>query len=104
MAKKLKSYRLDEELLAEIDTYAVLRKVSATEVIEGAVRDFLDLTKGGVPDLPGEATWKVPPSEPSPKPAAPIVRASSLLARQRANPVGMSRQDRVNRLGQGPGK
>lgn len=33
-----------------------------------------------------------------------VVPASSLEVRRRANPVGFSRQDRVNRLGQGPKK
>lgn len=102
MAKKVKSFRLDVDLIDWVDGYATERKSTQAAVVEEALRSFKADSEGGVPDLPSEAQWKNPPRPVTPKPAAPVVRASSLLARQRANPVGMSRQDLVNRLGQGP--
>lgn len=81
MAKKLKSYRLDEGLLGEVAAYAAERKCSETVVVEAGIRALLDLAKGGVPDLP------------DPKPAPKVKVAASSVP---ANPLA-GRQARLNR-------
>ena len=53
MASKVHlSARLDGELVASVDAYAARRASSRTAVVEAALRAFLDLASGGVPDLP----------------------------------------------------
>lgn len=51
MAKVL-SVRVDDDLAAWVEGYAVERGVRRAQVLEGALREFRGLCASGVPDLP----------------------------------------------------
>lgn len=89
------SHRLDEELLSWATEYGESRGSSRAVVIEEALRHFQALSRGGVPDLPAEAP--APKSAPVVKPIPGLRRASSLEARNRANPSGLDRQARIEK-------
>lgn len=94
MAKVPKTYRFDVELVDRVAAYAAARGSTATDVFAAGAVMLLDMAEGGVPDLSA--------AEPATSKLAPIPtlrRASSVEARRRANPVGMSRQDRINKAG-----
>lgn len=67
MAKKLKSYRLEEDLLARVGVYAKSRGASETALVEAALEWFMAEAKGGVPDLPAEKPVYKPKAKPAPQ-------------------------------------
>lgn len=56
MAKKVKSFRLDVDLIDWVDGYATERKSTQAAVVEEALRSFKADSEGGVPDLPAEVS------------------------------------------------
>lgn len=69
--------RLDPDLVSAVDAYASRRGVKKVAVYEAALRAFLDLAKGGVPDLVQAASEaKGPPTGSRPTPAPSSSRGS----------------------------
>lgn len=94
MAKVPKTYRFETELVDRVAAYAAARGSTATDVFAAGAGMLLDMAEGGVPGLP---VSEAPVVKLAPRPVPTLRRASSLAARERANPGGMDRQARIEK-------
>jgi hypothetical protein len=66
MDRKVKSFRLRVDLLDWLKAYASERGSSEIAVMESALVDFRSAGEGGVPDLPGDDSPPVSPTQQQP--------------------------------------
>lgn len=86
---KVLSLRVADDLAEWATAYAETRGVTRQALLEEGLRSFKEDCERGVPEIRAE--------RPAPRPIPTLRRASSIEARERANPNGLSRQARIEK-------